>query len=97
LGSQSSVFAVQNTSPAALDGAIRFHGPTGAVPHVQPFTLPRNGVYVFGAGSVPALAGQSGSAAVVHTGGYGALAGKVVSLEPSTGFTFDTQLAPVPR
>ena len=97
VGSQTSVFVVQNTSPAALDGAIRFYGPTGAVLHVQPFALPRNGVYVFGAGSVPALAGQSGSAAVVHTGGYGALNGKVVSLEPVTGFAFDTPLVPVPR
>jgi hypothetical protein len=97
VGSQSSVFVVQNTSPAALDGAIRFHGPTGTLLHVQPFALPRNGVYVFAAASVPALAGQSGSAAVVHTGGYGALNGKVVSLEPATGFTFDTQLVPVPR
>src|SRR5688572_12370131 len=97
VGSQSSVFVVQNTGPAALDGAIRFHGPTGTLLHVQPFALPRNGVYVFGAGSVPAVAGQSGSAAVVHTGGYGALNGKVFSLEPATGFTFDTQLVPVPR
>jgi hypothetical protein len=97
VGTQTSVFVVQNASPAALDGAIRFYGPTGAVLHVQPFTLPRNGVHVFGAASVPALVGQSGSAAVVHTGGYGALSGKVVSLEPSTGFTFDTQLVPVPR
>lgn len=97
VGSQTSVLVVQNASPAALDGAIRFHGPTGTVLHVQPFTLPRNGVYVFGAGSVPALVGQSGSAAVVHTGGYGALNGKVVSLEPATGFTFDTPLVPVQR
>jgi hypothetical protein len=97
VGSQSSVFVVQNTSPAALEGALRFHGPTGTVLHVQPFTLPRSGAYVFNAGSVPALVGQSGSAAVVHTGGYGALNGKVVSLEPATGFTFDTPLVPVPR
>jgi hypothetical protein len=97
VGTQSSVFVVQNASPSALDGAVRFYGPTGAVLHVQPFALPRNGVYVFGAGSVPALAGQSGSAAVVHTGGYGALNGKVVSLEPATGFAFDTPLVPVPR
>jgi hypothetical protein len=29
-------------------------------------------------------------------GTYGALAGKAVALEPSTGFTFDTLIAPIP-
>jgi hypothetical protein len=50
---------------------------------------------VFDTSSIPTLAGESGSARVAHFGGVGALAGKAVALEPSTGFTFDTALAPL--
>jgi hypothetical protein len=46
---------------------------------------------------VPALAGHSGSAQIAQLGGYAALAGKAVALEPATGFTFDTLVTPVPR
>jgi len=34
---------------------------------------------------------------VSHDGGYGALAGKAVSLEPATGYSFDSTLASRPR
>jgi hypothetical protein len=39
-----------------------------------------------------ALPNQAGSVRVGHTCGYGGLTGKAVSIEPSTGFTFDTVL-----
>jgi hypothetical protein len=96
-GTQSTVFLIQNASQATVDGNILFYSAAGALLHTQPISIPRNGLQVFAAGSVPALAGVSGSAAIVHTGGYGALSGKAVALEPATGFTFDTPLLPVPR
>jgi hypothetical protein len=34
---------------------------------------------------------------VVHDAPYGALAGKTVALEPSTGFSFDSPMLPRPR
>ena len=34
---------------------------------------------------------------VTHDGGYGVLVGKAVSLEPGTGFTFDTLMLPRAR
>ena len=39
----------------------------------------------------------AGSITVKHDGGYGALAGKTVALEPSTGFSFDSPMLPRPR
>ena len=36
---------------------------------------------------------QSGSVRIAHTCGYGGLSGKAVSVEPATGFTFDTRHA----
>jgi hypothetical protein len=95
--SQVTSLIVQNTTNAAVSGFLWFFSPGGTALHNQPFSVPQNGVLVFNTSSVPALQGQSGSARIVHTGGYGSLAGKAVALEPSTGFTFDTQLEPIPR
>jgi len=39
---------------------------------------------------VPGVSGNSGTVTVSHNGRYGDLAGKVVALEPSTGFSFDS-------
>jgi hypothetical protein len=47
--------------------------------------------------TIPVLLGQSGSVTIAQLGGYGALAGKGVALEPSTGFTFDAAFTPLPR
>jgi hypothetical protein len=96
-GTQSTVFLIQNASQATVAGSVLFYDAGGALVHTQPISIARNGLQVFGAGSVPALAGVSGSAAIVHTGGYGALSGKAVALEPATGFTFDTPFQAVPR
>jgi hypothetical protein len=95
--SQVTSLIVQNTTNAAVSGFLWFFNAGGTPLHNQAFSVPQGGVLVFNTSSVPALQGQSGSARIVHTGGYGALAGKAVALEPSTGFTFDTQLEAIPR
>jgi hypothetical protein len=43
--------------------------------------------------SVPGLAAQSGAITIAHDAPFGMLAGKMVALEPSTGFSFDTPLS----
>jgi hypothetical protein len=47
--------------------------------------------------SLSALAGRSGSVTLTHDGPYAGLSGKVVALEPATGYSFDTALLPRPR
>jgi ATP phosphoribosyltransferase regulatory subunit HisZ len=37
------------------------------------------------------------AASLAHSGRYGQLAGKAVSVEPATGFSFDTPLSARPR
>ena len=59
--------------------------------------VPPRGLQVLPVASIGELAGLSGSAAVAHLGGYAALTGKAVALEPATGFTFDTTIAPLAR
>lgn len=94
---QTTVFIIQNTTNATVSGSLLLHNAGGTLLHTQPLSILQNGVTVFNTASVAALAGQSGSARVVHTGGWGALAGKAVALEPGTGFTFDTPMTPLPR
>jgi len=94
---QSTVLLIQNVRAYPVSGSVYFFNPTGGILGLQPFTLAERGLLVLNSGAVPGAAGQSGSVLVSHDGGYGALAGKAVALEPATGFTFDTLMVPRAR
>jgi hypothetical protein len=94
---QVTVLLVQNTTDATVTGNIDFYNPSGLLLGSQPMNLAAQGLLVLNTATVGGVAGQGGSAAIAHLGGYGALAGKAVALEPATGFTFDTELRPLPR
>ena len=94
---QVSVLLIQNPTAATVAGHVYFWSPAGALLATLPFSLAPMATLVSNTSSLPALAGKSGSGTVAHDGGYGALVGKAVALEPSTGFSFDTPLLPRPR
>lgn len=94
---QATVIVIQNQRVFAVNGTVYFFGPTGNIIIGQTFSIPERGLLVLNTASVPGAAGQSGSVLVSHDGGYGALAGKAVALEPATGFTFDTPMVPRAR
>jgi hypothetical protein len=94
---QATVLLIQNVRGYPVTGSAYFFGPAGGIVGVQAFTLAERGMAVMNTGTVPGVAGQSGSVLVSHDGGYGALAGKAVALEPATGFTFDTLMVPRAR
>jgi hypothetical protein len=96
-GSQSTVLVLQNTTNVMVVGSIFFHDAAGAWLETYNIAVPPHGVSVIATAAVPALAGRSGSAQIAHLGGYEALAGKAVALEPATGFTFDTPITAIPR
>jgi hypothetical protein len=95
--SQTTILVLQNTTNATVTGFVYFYDGAGALVATEPVSVPEHGVQLLSTASIPALAGQSGSAAIAQLGGYAALAGKAVALEPATGFTFDTVIAPVPH
>jgi hypothetical protein len=95
-GTQVSVVVVQNQTAYPQEGTLDFYGADGTLLYSGLLVLAPHGVYVFNTSTIPALAGRSGSLVIPHEGAYGALGGKVVALEPATGFTFDTLLAPMP-
>jgi len=91
-GSQRTVLILQNTRERAVSGQIFFRQKDGTAWPDYPFTLAPQASLVLDTGSLPQIGQSSGSASIAHTGGLGALTGKAVALEPSTGFTFDTAL-----
>lgn len=96
-GGQLTVFLISNLQPITVTGNINFYSAAGTLLLSQPFTLAANQLFTFNTSTAPALAGLSGHAYVAHLGGYGGLAGKAVALEPSTGFSFDTVMSPIPN
>ncbi len=94
---QTTVLIIQNLKDVSVAGSIDFYSVGGALLHSEPLALNAKGISVINTAALPGLAGQSGSVLVAQTGGYGALAGKAVAVEPATGFTFDTPLVSAPR
>jgi hypothetical protein len=95
--SQVTLLIIQNPTSYSIDATSWFFDGSGALLASAPFALSPRGTSVLNTASVPALAGKSGSIVISNTGRYGDLAGKVVSLEPATGFTFDTAMVPRPH
>ena len=91
---QSSVIVLQNRSSATVSGYAYFFQPGGTTDFAQGFQIAPRATAVLDGTSF--LEGFSGSLVVTHDAPYGGLAGKVVSLEPATGFAFDTPLASKP-
>jgi hypothetical protein len=94
-GTQLTVLVLQNTASEPIAGTAWLWAAGGTLAASQLFALAPHQTYTLN--TVALAPGTSGSITVSHTGAYGSLAGKAVSIEPSTGFTFDTPLVPRPR
>ena len=93
-GSQVTVLLVQNATHQTVIGTVWFWSASGSLLASQALNLAPRATQVVGLAGVPGLAGQGGSVTVAHDGGYGALAGKAVALEPATGYSFDSPMTP---
>jgi len=92
---QTTVLLLQNTTDELNNATIQFWNAQGVLVNSAPvFLQPRGLAVVNTAQYVPDM---SGSITIRHWFPYGALQGKAVSLEPSTGFSFDTPLEYRPR
>jgi hypothetical protein len=98
-GGQVTVIVLTNITqnPNPIQITVSFYDSLGALIYTQGSPLLSNRPWVFSTASVSTLVGRSGFAKVAHTAGYGGLSGKAVALEPATGFTFDTELTPIPQ
>lgn len=89
-GSQITVLLLQNPADEAISGTIRFWGAEGGLLASSPFSIGAFSVLVLNTSTT--VPSTSGSITVTHDGGFGALSGKAVALEPATGFSFDSPL-----
>jgi Calx-beta domain-containing protein len=96
-GTQGTVLIVQNATERALAGRAYFWSAAGTLLGSHAFALNPHATLVLNTATVAGVAGQGGSVTLAHDGGYGALAGKAVALEPATGFSFDSPMAPRAR
>ena len=91
---QVTLIVLQNTGADALFGTLNFWSGAGVLLNSLPWgILGHESLVVNTAAFVP---GASGSVTISNTGAYGQLQGRATSLEPATGFTFDTQMNPRP-
>jgi hypothetical protein len=95
--SQITALILQNTGSDPVSGTLIFQGASGASLASQPFSIAARGTYVLNTASVAGADHASGSVRVAHDGAYGIVTGKGVSIEPATGFTFDTEMVRRPR
>ena len=96
-GSQQTILILQNTSSQTTRGFVYFYDAAGTLLTSVEINVPEHAVRILPTAAIPELAGRSGSAQIAQLGGYEALAGKAVALEPATGFTFDTAVTALPR
>ena len=96
-GNQVTILVLQNSSSATVAGTAYFWSATGALLGQHPFTLSARGSTTVNTAGVAGVSGQAGSVSITHNGRYGALTGKTVALETTTGFSFDATAAPPPR
>jgi hypothetical protein len=88
--SQITVLVIQNTSDRVVYFNAHFFDANGVIQGTHAQNISPYGAAVVNTTTVPGVAGKSGSIIINNDGRYGVLTGKAVSLEPTTGFVFDT-------
>jgi hypothetical protein len=97
VGGQISSLLIQRTDPdnsTPCSYEVRYNTAAGVEVGSSTGTLAPvfggNTMSVIATQSEPGVGGTSGSAFIAHSCGYGGINAKVVQLEPTTGFSFDT-------
>ncbi len=96
-GSQVTVLVLHNPTNVNLSGHVYFRDAAGTLRQTFLLGLAARRSLAMNTSVLTNLGEFTGSVTVTHDGPYGALAGKAVALEPSTGFSFDTPLQLRPR
>jgi hypothetical protein len=95
---QRSVLVMQNVGPNLVQTWPQFWTGTGfRIAGAFGYVDARGVVAIDVCAADAAMAGQTGSVTVAHDGPYGAIVGKIVSVDPVTGTAFDTPLTSRPR
>ena len=91
-GTQTSILFLSNGRDVNVDANLYFWAADGTLLNTTPITLNAHQTLVTNTSTI--VPGVGGSITISHNSTYGSISGKIVALEPSTGFTFDTQVVP---
>jgi uncharacterized repeat protein (TIGR01451 family) len=94
-GAQVTLLVLQNPSARPIGGRAWFWSASGAPAGSVSVSLASRETVVLNTATV--APGASGSISIGHDGGYGAVLGKAVALDPAAGLAFDTPLEARPR
>jgi uncharacterized repeat protein (TIGR01451 family) len=94
-GTQTTVLVLQNAGAEPAAGTLWLWNAAGDLLGSRILALPALGTVTLNLATL--APGVSGSLTFSHTARHGELRGKAVSLEPATGFAFDTPLLSRPR
>jgi hypothetical protein len=94
-GTQATILMVQNTSDRTVHADAILLDETGVAVQIYGANILPRGLWLQPLAAAAAAQGKAGTVLIRQDGPYGALAGKAVSLEPATGFTFDTAMTPI--
>jgi hypothetical protein len=93
-GSQVTVLILQNPTTDIMGGVAYLRNLSGVLVCSAGFGVTAHRTVVIDTTTCPGAAGIAGSITVANTNRYGEISGKAVSLEPATGFSFDSPLVP---
>jgi hypothetical protein len=99
-GGQVSAAVLENTGAEALQVLVLAWNSAGSRLQFEPqltVTVAPRATSVLNVCALLDLDGMSGSLTAVHDGSYGQLVGKVVSVDPASGSSFDTPFTQRPR
>ena len=96
-GAQRTLVIIQNTRESFALGTLWFWSADGSLLHSRSIQVPARGTLTLDTASLGVLAGRTGSLTVSHAAPLGTLVGKTVTLDPVSGFSFDTPLLPRQR
>ncbi|MEZ5286327.1 MAG: hypothetical protein R2712_16260 [Vicinamibacterales bacterium] len=94
-GSGTTVLLLQNPAASSVTGTAHFWSANGTLLAAQPFTLGAHQMLVLQTASI--VPNQAGHITIAHTARYGELSGKATTLEPATGFVFESAVTHLPR
>lgn len=94
---QRAVLLIQNPTAQLVRARPRLWTPAGALNGETLLFIQPHGSAVVDLDAMTGPSGSSGSITVANDAPYGALSGKLVGIDPETGFSFDSPMLPRPR
>jgi hypothetical protein len=97
VGGQNTVVLIQNPTNYTVSGHIYFWDAVGTRLSTKDFTIAGKSLFSYVLSGEPALQNKSGTITISHNARYGDIVGKSVSVDPATGFSFDSPMVWRPR